>query len=134
MKKILISIGLMISLNGLAQKSFDVYSAEIIDPRCPIVIETNITFVYFPTGFTLISDDKRFYSFFVTGVEFWAINNLTFYDTGKSLNDTIAFSKQYPIEIYKSTINGVEIAQQIDSNSITLIKRNSTGIKFLIKK
>lgn len=134
MGKIILIVALLASSISFAQVSYSVKTVEILDRDCPMRLRTNVTIIYFPTGFTIISEDKRLYSYLVPGIEFFSVDNLTFYDTGKTLNDTLLFPKGSPAVIYQSTLKTkVEIAQHVDSNSVTIMKRNLTGIKFIIK-
>lgn len=118
---------------GNAQETYKTNTIEIIDKNCPLILQVDVTFVYFPTGFVLTSSDTRVYSYLIPGIEFCQPTNITFYDTGVQLNDTINFKKDIPIVIYRSTLSKVELAQQVDSTGITLMKKNTTGIHFYKK-
>ena len=137
MKKLLILFSFVLCVEFVfAQYTIKMGSVEIVDKNNYVTFKSNTTFIYFPTGFTLISEDKRIYSYLVPGIEFYKIDNLTFYDTGSILEDTLLFSKKFPVVVYKCTLKNkeVEVAQQVDSLSIYLMKRNLTGIKFFDKK
>ena len=130
--KILWVIILFIFINHFAkaqQTTFDFLSIEVVDldgNRVNKNIKT--TFIYYPSGFTLISNDYKIYSFLVPGVEFRKLKAVSFTD----INQTIKLDTTDTINaiIYQSTIRPYQIAQLIGRDEIILKKKDKTSIRF----
>ena len=130
--KLLWALILFLFINHLAksqQTSFDFQSIEVVDYNGN-TINKNIktTFIYYPSGFTLISDEYKVYSFLVPGVEFNKLKAISFFD----LNQTIKLDTTDTMSaiIYQSTIRPYQVAQLIGKDIIFLKKKDKTSIKF----
>jgi len=123
---------LFLFINHLAksqQTSFGFQSIEVVDYNGNTINENiKTTFIYYPSGFTLISDEYKVYSFLVPGVEFNKLKAISFFD----LNQTIKLDTTDTMSaiIYQSTIRPYQVAQLIGNDIIFLKKKDKTSIKF----
>ena len=88
--KLLWVIILFLIINHFAnaqQTTFEFKSIEVIDLEGKKISEdTKTTFIYYPSGFTLISDDYKIYSFLVPGTEFNKLKAVSFVDINQQLS------------------------------------------------
>ena len=130
--KIIWAILVLLVLNQLAkaqQTTFDFKSIEVVDLEGKKVNKNiKTTFIYYPSGFTIISDEYKVYSFLVPGTEFNELKAVSFVDTGTELQlDT---GDTMHAIIYQSTIRPYQVAQLIGRDIIFLKKKDKTSIKF----
>lgn len=113
-----------------SQQSLVFDSISIMNGDTTIIkLKCKNTFVYYKEGFTLISSDSRVYSYLLPGTEFFNLQLIEFKDTGKILANKNNDKARQTI-IYESPYKNIQIAQEIQSFSIKLIKRNNTAILF----
>ena len=130
--KILWALLLLLVLNHFAnaqQTTFDFKSIEVIDLEGKKVNKnTKTTFIYYPSGFTIISDEYKVYSFLVPGTEFNELKAVSFID----INQTIKLDTADTMNaiIYQSTIRPYQVAQLIGRDIIFLKKKDKSSIKF----
>ena len=130
--KIIWVIVLFLVINHFAnaqQTTFDFQSIEVVDLDGK-QINKNIktTFIYYPSGFTLISNDYKIYSFLVPGIEFNKLKAVSFVD----INQTIKLDTADTMNaiIYQSTIRPYQVAQLVGRDEILLKKKDKSSIKF----
>jgi len=126
MKKLLLVFGLAANV-CIAQKPLKFDSVSVISNKDTIEIKCKSTIVYTHQGFTLVSSDPRIYSYLLPGIEFFDVQCVNFYDTGMTLKDS-TFNN--PIAIYHNNHKDIQVAQYVRDKSITLMKKDKTGIKF----
>ena len=130
--KLLWVIILFLVINHLAksqQTTFDFQSIEVINlDGNKINKNIKTTFIYYPSGFTLISNDYKIYSFLVPGTEFNKLKAVSFVD----INQTIKLDTADTMNaiIYQSTIRPYQVAQLVGRDEILLKKKDKSSIKF----
>ena len=130
--KIIWAILVLLVLNQLAkaqQTTFDFKSIEVVDLEGKKVNKNiKTTFIYYPSGFTIISDEYKVYSFLVPGTEFNELKAVSFTD----INQTIKLDTADTMSaiIYQSTIRPYQVAQLIGRDIIFLKKKDKSSIKF----
>ena len=130
--KILWALLLLLVLNHFAnaqQTTFDFQSIEIINlDGNKINKNIKTTFIYYPSGFTIISDEYKVYSFLVPGTEFNELKAVSFID----INQTIKLDTADTMNaiIYQSTIRPYQVAQLIGRDIIFIKKKDKSSIKF----
>jgi len=130
--KIIWAILVLLVLNQLAkaqQTEFEFRSIEVVDLNGKKVNkDIKTTFIYYPSGFTLISDEYKIYSFLVPGTEFNKLKAVSFTD----INQTIQLDTTDTMNaiIYQSTIRPYQVAQLIGRDIIFLKKKDKSSIKF----
>lgn len=111
----------------VAQQAYKFDSLKVFDGADTIRIACKTSIIYYPKGFTLISNDSRVYTYLLPGSEFHNTQYLAFYDTGSLLQDTTSFN---PVVIYQNKFKNTQLAQYIVNGNIALRKRNNSGIIF----
>ena len=112
----------------LAQQNLQFDSIAIMNGDTTLVkLKCKTTFVYFPQGFVLTSDDTRVYSYLLPGTEFFNFPLLSFRDMGKAISD---IKTKKSLVIYETKYKNTQIAQCVSDKGILLMKRNNTGILF----
>lgn len=127
MKKLITLLLLTIPTLVWSQKTFKFDSLSVFRPSDTLVIKCKSSLIYTHIGFTLVSDDRRIYSFLLPGSEFLDLQAISFYDTKMTLTDSTFNS---PISIYYTQYNDIQVAQYVRPKSITLMKKDKTGIIF----
>ncbi len=127
MKKLITILLLTIPTLAWSQKTFKFDSLSVVRPNDTLVIKCKSSLIYTQIGFTLVSDDSRVYSFLLPGSEFLELQAVSFYDTKMTLTDSTFNS---PISVYYTQYNDIQVAQYVRPKSITLMKKDKTGIIF----
>lgn len=129
MKKILAILMLAITGNCLAQKPITFDSIAVMSAKDTIKIKCKTTIVYSEKGFAIVSEDARVYSYLLPGIEFTTPQAICFYDIRQELEDKVA-GTEGPVLIYQSGFKEIQVAQYVRHESITLMKKDKTGISF----
>lgn len=88
--------------------------------------------VYYPSGFTIVSDEEKIYTFLVPGTEFDNLKAVSFIDT--KMDVQLDTADTINAIIYQSTLRPYQIAHQIGDNGITIKKKDKSGIRFYEKQ
>lgn len=96
-----------------------------------IVKKSNTMIVYYPSGFTIVSDEEKIYTFLVPGTEFDNLKAVSFIDT--KMDVQLDTADTINAIIYQSTLRPYQIAHQIGDNGITIKKKDKSGIRFYEK-
>jgi len=126
MKKVILLLFIPFNM-VVAQQAYKFDSLKVFDGADTIRIACKTSIIYYPKGFTLISNDSRVYTYLLPGSEFHNTQYLAFYDTGSLLQDTTSFN---PVVIYQNKFKNTQLAQYIVNGNIALRKRNNSGIIF----
>ena len=129
MKKTITLVFLIASTFCFAQKPVTFDSIAVITTKDTIKLKCKTTIIYSERGLSIISEDKRLYSFILPGIEFADPQVICFNDTKQILDDPLA-EAEGPIIIYQSIYSDMQVAQYIREESITLVKKDKSGISF----
>ena len=129
MKNILAILMLTIAGTCLAQKPITFDSIAVMSTKDTIKIKCKTTIVYSEKGFAIVSEDTRVYSYLLPGIEFTTPQAICFYDIRQELEDK-SVGTEGPVLIYQSAFKEIQVAQYVRHESITLMKKDKTGISF----
>ena len=129
MKNLFVLFFLITSSLCFAQKPITFDSIAVVSTKDTIRIKCKTTIIYSEKGFTIVSEDARVYSYLLPGIEFTTPQAICFYDIREQLDDQEA-DCEGPVLIYQSTFKETQVAQYVRHESITLMKKDKSGISF----
>jgi len=129
MKNLFVLLLLITSSLCFAQKPITFDSIAVVSVKDTIRIKCKTTIVYSEKGFAIVSEDARVYSYLLPGIEFTTPQAICFYDIREQLDDTEA-DTEGPVLIYQSSFREIQVAQYVRQESITLMKKDKSGISF----
>ena len=129
MKNLLVLLLLIASSLCFAQKPITFDSIAVVSIKDTIRIKCKTTIVYSEKGFAIVSEDARVYSYLLPGIEFTTPQAICFYDIREQLDDAEA-ETEGPVLIYQSSFREIQVAQYVRQESITLMKKDKSGISF----
>lgn len=129
MKNLLVLLLLFVSTLCLAQKPITFDSIAVVSVKDTIRIKCKTTIIYGEMGFAIVSEDARVYSYLLPGIEFTKPQAIFFYYTREQLDDKET-DFEGPVLIYQNTFKETKVAQYVRNESITLVKKDKSGISF----
>lgn len=129
MKNLFALLLLIASFSAFAQKPITFDSIAVVSAKDTIRIKCKTTIVYSEKGFAIVSEDARVYSYLLPGIEFIKPQAICFYDIRQELEDKEA-KTEGPVLIYQSDFKDIQVAQYVRHESITLMKKDKSGISF----